>query len=406
MAKEGFSMLVSLGEALDVIVGNAPGLGFELAKTSDCLGRVLAEDVVAGIDVPHFRKAAMDGFAVVAEDTFNASNTSPGELEIIDSISAGMVSRRKLTSGKCIEIATGAPVPAGANAVLMVEYTEVENGNLVVYKSVAPGENIIEVGSDIKKGTRMFSKGVVLNPRYCGVLVSLGIQSISVKIKPKVAVLSTGNEILKGGERLEMGKVYDINSRTLIDSLRERGCEVFDLGVVGDDREEIKKKILEGVGGSDFMILSGGSSLGRGDMITEIVSDLGELLIQGIAVKPGKPTIVGKIGGKLVIGLPGYPTSALSNFYILVIPLLERMFGACFERRVVEAELTRKVASTVGRYEFLPVRIMVKNGRRYAKPVLRGSSAITTLASADGFAGISGNTEVVNKGEVVEVILF
>ena len=348
----------------------------------------------------------MDGFAVIARDTFGAGNTSPRELTIVDSISAGVVSRKKVVLGSCVEITTGAPMPEGADAVLMVEYTEREGDKLVIYKGVTPTENVIGVGSDVASGTKVFSKGTRLNPRYTGVLSSLGIPKVSVKKKPKVAVLSTGNEVMSTGTVLKKGKIYDINSRTLTDSLRERDCEVVDLGVARDNMKGIMERISEGVKASDLVLVSGGSSLGTEDLLVDVITSLGELLVHGIAVKPGKPTIIGRVKNRLVIGLPGYPTSALSNFYILITPLLERMQGITSTENLVEAKLTRKIASTIGRYEFLPVKITTRNNKRYAEPVLRGSSAITTLANADGFVAISENTEVVNKGETVKVKLF
>jgi len=407
VTKAGFGRLVSLEDAMKIIDENSPRLGDEEIEISDSLGRILAGDIVAGIDVPHFRKSAMDGFAVIAEDTFGANNTNPKKLEIIDSISAGMVSGKELTSGKCIEITTGTAMPKGADAVVMVEYTECEeDGNLIVYKSVAPEENIVKIGSDVKKGTKVFSRGTILNPRYVGVLSSLGISRILVKKKPKIAVLSTGDELLMANEGLKEGKIYDINSITLIDSLRERNCDVIELGIARDDEKEINERILDGIKRSDILLLSGGSSLGVGDIIKDVISDMGQLLVHGIAIKPGKPTIIGKIENKLLIGLPGYPTSALSNFYILIIPLLQKMQGISPEKRVIKAELTRKVASTIGRYEFLPVKVIVREGKTYVKPVMKGSSAITTLASADGFVEISEKREVIDKGAIVKAVLF
>ncbi|HIE33815.1 MAG TPA: hypothetical protein EYP86_01585, partial [Candidatus Altiarchaeales archaeon] len=364
--------------------------------------RVLSEDIIAEIDVPHFKRSAMDGFAVIAEDTFNTSDVNPKELEIIDSIHCGEISKKKVTHGKCIEITTGAKIPDDANAVLMVEYTEKEKNKIKIYRSLAPGENIITIGSDIKKGTRIFKKGTLLNPRYTGVLSALGISKIKVKRRPIISVLSTGNEILNPGEKLTDGRVYDVNSRTIIDSLKDRNCIVINLGIVRDDENEIKGKIINGIKNSDLIILSGGSSLGSEDMVEKIISKLGKLLVHGIAVKPGKPTIIGKVNNKLVIGLPGNPTSALSNYYILIKPVLDRMLGIRERRKTIKAKLTRKVASTIGRYEFLPVKIVKDN----AEPVMKGSNAITTLANADGFVEISENTEVLEKGSTVDVRLL
>ena len=418
MRKEGFSELVSLSQALKIMDSFITPILDEEVVLEKSLGRILAEDIISPISVPHFRKSAMDGFAVIASDTFGANDNQPKRLTIIDTISAGMVSKKSIAHNQCAEIATGAPIPEGADAVIMVEYTEVRGQKteqkekaLIIYKSVAPGDNVIEIGSDIKSGTLIFSKGTQLNSRYTGVLAAMGISSVRVKNKPIVGVLSTGNEIISTGNTLTDGKIYDINSRTLIDALIEQNCEPVNLGLAKDNKTELKNKILDGIKDCDLLLVSGGSSLGTEDLMKEIVSEAGELLVHGIAVKPGKPTIIAKILGKPVIGLPGHPTSALSDFYILVLPVLKKMLGIKPEEvqpqvEIIEAELSRKVVSTIGRYEFLTVKINVVNSKKYATPVLRGSSAITTLATADGFIEISENTEVITKGEIVKVRLF
>ncbi|MBI4721922.1 MAG: molybdopterin molybdenumtransferase MoeA [Candidatus Stahlbacteria bacterium] len=432
MRKEGFGELVSLAQALKIMDSFITPLLDEEVELGNSLFRVLAADIISPISVPHFRKSAMDGFAVIASDTFGANDTHPKRLTIIDTIRAGMVSKKSITHSHCTEITTGAPIPEGADAVIMVECTEdkiqnpksqiqmLEDGKqrteqkekeLIIYKSVAPGDNVIEIGSDIKCGTLVFSKGTLLNSRYTGVLAAMGISSIRVKNKPIVGVLSTGNEIIASGNPLVDGKIYDINSRTLIDALIEQNCEPINLGLVKDNKAELKNKILDSINTCDLLLISGGSSLGTEDLMKEIISEIGELLVHGIAVKPGKPTIIAKILGKPVIGLPGHPTSALSDFYILVLPVIKKMLGINPQEvqpqvEIIEAELNRKVVSTIGRYEFLAVKIDVVQGKKYAAPVLRGSSAITTLATADGFIEISENTEVLTKGEIVKVKLF
>lgn len=407
MAKAGFGKLISLAQAKEIIGTHIHELGSEEVKLEEALGRVLAEDIISPIDVPHFRKSAMDGFALTASDTFGVSNTTPKDFGLIDVIMPGETSSGRIGPGECAEIATGAPLPDGTDAVVMVEYTETSRDRVTVYKSVAPGENVIEIGSDIKKGATILRKGTLLNPRLIGLLSSTGVSAIPVKAKPKVAVLSTGNELIRPPGELERGKVYDINSRTIIDALLEQNCRPIDLGIVRDDRDELTSKIIEGIEKSDLVLVSGGSSLGSTDLLVDVIKGVGEALIHGIAVKPGKPTIVGKIGKKLVIGLPGHPTSALSNFYILVVPLLRKMVGSIGPpERCVEAELTRKVASSIGRYEFLAVKIIAEDSKRYAEPVLSGSSAITTLATADGFVEIEENVEVIEKAEIVKVKLF
>ncbi|MCD5390463.1 molybdopterin molybdenumtransferase MoeA [candidate division NPL-UPA2 bacterium] len=397
--KAGFGKLVSLEEAREILFKHAPQVESMEVSLGQAMGFVLAEDVKAEINVPHFVKSAMDSYAVRAEDTFEATDSRPITLGLLGSIEPGMVPERPIGRGECFEIATGAPLPQGADAVVMVEYTEQtrkSENEVKIHRSVAPGANVVEVGSDIEKGKTVLSKGTVLEPGHIGVLAALGRKNIAVRRGVKVGILSTGEEILGLGERLTPGKVYDINYWTIEAALRKENCEVINLGLAKDDIQSLKEKILEGVKSADLVLLSGGSSLGGGDLVGEVIEDLGELLIHGIAVKPGKPTMVGTVQGKLVLGLPGYPMSALSNYYILIEPLLMKMREGKKEPRYIEAKLSRKVASTIGRFEFLPVRLQ---GREWASPVSKGSSAITSLAFANGFIEIGENVEVLNREE-------
>lgn len=406
MTMQGFGKLMSLKEARAILAGIATKIPDERIPLEQALYRVLAEDIISDIDVPHFRKSAMDGFAVMASDTFGAANTGPKILRVVDSVVAGVVSGKKLDSGECFEITTGAPLPDGSDAVVMVEYTEKEGVLISVYKSVAPWDNVIQIGSDVKKGTMVLKKGTRLGPRFTGVLAALGRKSILVKKNLRVGMLSTGDEIIGLDEELVEGKVFDINSRTLIDSIKEIHCLPVDLGVVGDNKELLKKKILEGVEKSDIVIISGGSSLGTEDLTRSVVEDLGKVLVHGIAVKPGKPVIIGQIKGKVFVGLPGYPTSALSDFHILVKPVVQAMLGMEVPRNFVKANLARKVVSAIGRHEFLAVKLETGEEGLSAVPVMKGSSSITTLSSSDGFVEIDENTEVLNKGSLVKVDLF
>lgn len=406
MTMQGFGKLMSLKEARAILAGIATKIPDERIPLEQALYRVLAEDIISDLDVPHFRKSAMDGFAVMASDTFGAANTGPKILRIVDSVVAGVVSGKKLSKGECIEITTGTPLPAGSDAVVMVEYTEKKVDLISVYKSVAPWDNVIQIGSDVKKGTMVLKKGTRLGPRFTGVLAALGRKSVLVKKNLRVGMLSTGDEIVGLDEELVEGKVFDINSRTLIDSIKEIHCLPVDLGVVGDNKELLKKKILEGVEKSDIVIISGGSSLGTEDLTLSVVEDLGKVLVHGIAVKPGKPVIIGQIRGKVFVGLPGYPTSALSDFHILVKPAVQAMLGMEEPRNFIKANLARKVVSAIGRYEFLAVKLERGEEGLSAIPVMKGSSSITTLSSADGFVEIDENTEVLNKGSLVKVELF
>jgi molybdopterin molybdotransferase len=412
MNKFGFGKLATINEAFQIIERVVKKKESELVPVEKANGRILAQDIISKIDVPHFRKSAMDGFAIIAADTFFASNTKPKAFKIVESVTAGVLPKKDIGAGECIEITTGAPLPKNADAVVMVENTEKiskggKNGDeVILYKSSAPGENIINIGSDIKKGAIVFRKGTHLNPRYLGVVAATGLDKISVMKKPTLAYFSTGNEILKPGEKLVDGRIFDINSVTVVELLRKDGFEVMFLGIVSDSIDEIKKTILKKLDDVDMIVLSGGSSLGGEDYMVEAVNSLGKVYMHGIAVKPGKPVLIGEVNGKLIIGLPGYPASALSNVYTLVLPALYRMMDAEFVSVKIQAKLSRKIASTIGRYEFLPVKISYENKELVAVPVMKGSSAITTMAESDGYICIDENTEVVNKDETVEVSLF
>lgn len=403
--KPGFGRLATLSQLFDILDAHPINLEAETIPLSDGLHRVLASDIRAGIDVPHFAKAAMDGYAVIAADTFASTDAAPKTLEVVATVMPGDPVAQSVAEGSCIEIGTGAPLPPGADAVVMVEYTEPDEdtpGRVRIRKGVAPRENVVEIGSDVTSGETVLLTGTYLEPRHLGVLAAIRQFSIDVYRRPRVALFSTGPEIVGEGGALEPGRIFDINSHTLKGALISDGCEVIDLGIVPDDPDALVSAIEKGLAEGDLVMLSGGSSLGGGDLVTEVFARTGEMLIHGVAVKPGKPVVVGVAQGKLMIGLPGYPMSALSDYYIFVRPHLRKTLGLRSGPAFLEATMARKHPSTVGRYEFLPVKL--ENGD--AHPLTKGSSSITALASADGFVEIDENTEVVEKGERVRVRLF
>lgn len=376
---------------------------------ADALHRVASKEVIASIDVPHFVKAAMDGYAVRASDTFGASDSAPVALEIAGSVWPGQVPEAPVAPGVCFEIGTGAPLPEGADAVVMVEYTESPGpGRVSVRKGVAPRENVVEVGSDVKAGAVVVAAGTLLEPRHLGALAACGVSEVSVVRRPRVALFSTGPEIVPAGGSLGPGSIYDVNTYTLRAALQADGCEVIDLGIVPDDRAALDKELSRALEEGDFVLLSGGSSLGGGDLVGDAFTRAGKMLVHGAAVKPGKPVIIGTAqtpaapAPKIMIGLPGYPMSALSDYYIFVQPFIRRALGTKVRPTFVEATLARKHPSTIGRYEFVPVRLVGDK----AVPLTKGSSAISALADADGFVEIDENIEVLNAGEPVRVRLF
>ncbi len=403
-----FRELVSVEEAKKRIFGRVKvERKVEEVPLIDAYGRILAEDCYSSVDVPPFDRATMDGYAVKAEDTFGADEDNPVALKVVGKVEAGEVPSVEVRRGTAVEISTGAVIPKGANAVVMVEYTSRENDVVYIYKPVPPGANVMSAGSDIMTGELLVRKGTMLTAREIGVLASAGFKSVKVIKKPVVAVISTGNELISPGEKLDFGKIYDVNAYTISSGIIENGGIPIFLGIARDNAEEIRNKIAEGLKIADMVIISGGTSAGIGDMIYKILEEFGDVIVHGIAVKPGKPTVIAVADGKPIFGLPGYPTSALMIFEILVAPLIRRMSGIPEEgRRVVKAKVPMKVFSAMGRREFLPVNLVEGKEGLIAYPFTEYSGAISTLAEADGFIEIPENKVFLEEGETVEVKLF
>jgi len=385
--------------------------GVERTPLKASCGRVLAEDVIALIDVPPFDRASMDGYAVDAEDTFRADEEHPIELKLIGSIEAGTKPEITVQSGQAAEVSTGAPMPKGANAVVMVEYTSLDGDLLKVFRSVSPGENIMAAGTDIMAGELVLRTGTLLTPRETGVLAALGLSEVDVFRKPKVAVISTGNELVTPGEPLSFGMIYDINAQTISDSVRECGGESIFIGIIRDRIEEIRQKLAEAVRVADVVVVSGGTSVGVGDLLYRVIDSLGSpgILIHGVAVKPGKPTIIAVADGKPIFSLPGYPTSALMIFNIFVAPIIRSMAGLGPElvAATVIANTSSRIFTSGGRREYVPVNLVKTKEDDYrVYPVPGGSGAITTLAKADGFIEVPKNRTFLEEDETVEVRLF
>lgn len=369
------------------------------------LTRVLAKDITAKLDIPPFDRSAMDGYAVIAKDTYGASQFDPIELECIGTIHAGAVKDQiDLKKGKCVQIATGAVVPQYTDAVVMVEDTERENNRSTIkfYKPVHPGQNISKKGEDIKKGSKILKKGTVLSTSKIGALAAIGINNVKVYKKPLVAVIPTGNEVAELDKKLKKGQVYDINSYTIFNLVQENGGEPSKLGIVDDSYDALSSALKTGQD-YDLVIFSGGSSVGEKDLLVDIIEEQGEVLFHGVQIKPGKPTLCGKIGSKLVFGLPGYPAACLTIGYLLIAPMIRAMSQQPPRLdRTVSAKLSRRVVSSLGRHQFLTVTIE----KGTAIPVFKESGAITSIANAVGYIEIPENVDLVEKGDVVNVKLF
>jgi molybdopterin molybdotransferase len=367
-------------------------------------GRVIATPLVASMDVPPFDRAAMDGYAVRAEDTFGAGRFEPKILECVEKVYTGQVASRSIGSGECIEIATGAPMPAGADAVVMVEETERVDGSTAIriFTPVYPRQHVGRRGADIASGQTALQRGDVLNPSRIGALAAIGALEVEVYARPTIAILSTGNEIVEPGRPLAPGQIYDINRYTL-SSIVETHGGVPAIMPTAPDTIEALTAAVDAALAHDVLVFSGGSSVGERDLILDVLIRRGEVLFHGIAVKPGKPTVFGRIAGKPVLGMPGYPTSCLSNGYMLLVPMLRRMARLPeYRPQVVRVPLGRRIVSTTGRHQFFTVRIA--DGT--AVPAFKASGDITSMSQADGYIEIAAQVDIVEAGEMVEVKLF
>ncbi len=365
--------------------------------------RALASDVISPVDVPPFDRAAMDGYAVRAEDTFGATAGAPKDLRCLEQVFTGQMPTRAIGPGECSEVATGAPMPDGADAVVMVEETDKdEDGSVHVFTPAHPRLHVGARGADIRRDQAVLRAGDVLNPARIGVLAALGMTEVEVYARPRVALLSTGNEIVEPGEPLGPGQIYDINRFSLAAIIAEYGGEPVPHRTAADTIEDLGRAV-EACLDEDVLVFSGGSSVGERDLVLDVLTTRGTLIFHGIAVKPGKPTAFGVIRGRPFFGMPGYPTSCLSNAYMLLVPAVRRM-GHLPELRLrtTTLPLAQRVVSTTGRHQFYTVRIVAGE----AHPAFKGSGDITSMALADGYIEIPAETDIVEKGESVEVTLF
>jgi len=410
---EMFRKLLTLDEAQQVIHQHfKPKVsGVEEIMLLEACNRVLAEDITATLDIPPFNRSTVDGYAIKAVDTFGADENKPARLKLCGTVNVGEPTKTAVTRGMTVEIVTGAPIPEGADAVVMAEHTERKDNDLYVYSAVAKDENIMKAGADIKKGEKVLKTGQLLGSREIGVLAALGMAKAKFYRIPHVAVLSTGAEITEPGRRLPPGKIYDINAYSLSAAVLESGGKPVYLGVFPDDMAELQKTLKQALTSADMVVTSGGVSIGPKDVMPQALDSLGKpgVIVCGIAIKPGKPTTVALIDKKLVFSLPGHPTSALLVFHQLARPIIERMAGMKAEKNLrVKAFMAMRIFSAKGRRTFIMVRLKRdKPNRPVAEPVPTGlSGAITTLAKADGFVEIAENQQYIDVNEEVVVHLF
>ena len=395
---------IPLDEAIAIVAEATPTVDrVERVALAEAGGRVIAEAVVAPTDVPPFDRAAMDGYAVLAADTFGAGRYEPRVLRCVETVYTGQLPTKRLSTGECTEIATGAPLPDGADAVVMVEETEKgSDGEIRIFTPVYPRQHVGRRGADIAAGQSVLAAGDLLNPSRIGALAATGATDVAVYERPRVAILSTGNEVVAPGQPLGPGQIYDINQYTLSAVIQAHGGVPVVKPLAPDDLRELTEAVQDAAS-EDVLVFSGGSSVGERDLIMDVLQRSGEVLFHGIAVKPGKPTVFGRVNGRPVLGMPGYPTSCLSNAYMLLVPMLRRMARLPeYRPRTLRAPLARRIVSTTGRHQFYTVRIV--DGA--AVPAFKASGDITSMSLADGYIEIPPQTDIVEAGEMVEVKFF
>ena len=390
-------------------------LGSEIVPLDRALGRVLAADVVSPVDVPSFDRSNVDGFAVIAEDTFGASEEVPRSVVLEEEeIHTGIVPATIIHPGKAVLIATGGMVPRGADAVVMVEHTDTRDRELRISRAVTAGSGVSFAGTDITTGETVLREGRLLTSRDTGVLAAIGIAKVTVWRKPIVAILSTGDEIIAPGEPMQPAKVYDSNAQVLADAVRELGGQPVRLGITHDDVAALREKLHHALKVADVVLLSGGTSKGAGDVSYRVVAELNDpgIVAHGVALKPGKPICLAAAGRRAVVVLPGFPTSAIFTFHEFVAPVIRLLAGrGSEERTVVPARLAVKVNSEIGRTEYLLVGLVdvAEEGRETslaAYPMGQGSGSVTTFSRADGFATIGRHEEIIEAGTIVNVQLL
>lgn len=399
-----FTSTISIDEARDRLrAGVRPIARTETLHVGAAAGRVAAADLASTIFVPPFSRSAMDGYAVVAEDTRGATRERPARLRIVERIYTGATPAHGVAAGACAEIATGAPLPDGADAVVMVEETaRVDHEHVAICAEARAGQNIGRKGADISPGDLVVRRGDLLNPSRLGAVAAIGCGSMEVFAKPRVAILSTGNEVIEPGTPLSPGQIYDVNRFTLAAVAEAHGC-IAEMHLPARDTVEALNESLDACAQADIVIFSGGSSVGERDLLVDLIATRGELIFHGIAVRPGKPTLFARVGEVPFFGMPGNPTSCLSNAYILLVPFLRATARLpLYAPRTVTAALGRTIVSPTNRHQFYTVKL---HGG-VALPAFKGSGDITSLSQADGYIEIPASEHTVAEGTAVEVTLF
>ena len=376
----------------------------EVVFLSEAMGRVLAEDIAASEYVPDFDRSTVDGYAVRAKDTFGCTDAIPAILPLQAEVLMGQGAEFNLNPEECVAVPTGGALPNGADSVVMVEYTEdYGDGTIGISKSAAPGQNMIFRGDDVFPGKVILKKGRVLSSQDIGALAAIGRVQVPVVKKLTIGVISTGDELVPPDVMPGPGQIRDVNSPMLEAMLTAFGAKVINYGIVIDNEQLLSEKVHTAVAECDAVLLSGGSSVGVKDASCRIIESMGQLLLHGIAIKPGKPTIIGKTGNKPLVGLPGHPVAAYFITKLFVLPLLSRLTGRVQETYTVTAQVTENISANHGRAQYHCCRLERRDGKLYAHPIRGKSGLITTLAGADGYFCIDRDCEGLPRDAQIQV---
>jgi molybdopterin molybdotransferase len=388
-------------------------LSSEKVGIKESLHRVLSEDISSSINLPEFPRSTVDGFALKAKDTYGASEKNPAILGLIGEIPMGQVSEMELKDGEAVKVATGGMVPKGADAVEMLEYTEwVDNHTLHAFKPISPLENVIQVGEDVKAGEVVVHRGHLVRPQDMGLMAGIGKNEVHVFLRPKVAVISSGDEIVPIENVPRPGEIRDINRYTIVSMVEEIGGIPFFLGIAKDRFDDLKEKIELGLKDTDMVIITGGSSVGTLDLTGEVLQTFPgtEILGHGVSIRPGKPTLLADINGKPFLGLPGHPVSAVVIFHFFGKPILKMLSGlssdTVWHQTRIRAKAARNIPSVPGREDYVRVRLEERDGSFWAHPLFGKSGAISHMAKANGLVKIGIDEEGLEEGEEAEVILL
>lgn len=398
-------------EALQRFLAGKTRLTAEIIATAAALGRVLAEAIVAPTSLPDFPRSTMDGYAVCAEDTFGATESMPAYLAVVGEVPMGKDAGLTLAPGQAAVVFTGGMIPNGADAVVMIERTQqLDCGDLEVLRAVAPGENVINIGDDIQAGEQLFAVGHALRPQDLGGLMALGITCVKVARQPRVAIISTGDEVVAPDQQTAPGQIRDINSYSIAGLVTSAGGIPVPVGIVGDEFEQLHAAARSALDNADLLVISAGSSVSTRDLTAAVINSLGApgVLVHGIALRPGKPTILGRCNGKPVIGLPGNPVSAFVVAKLFLTPLLHDLQGleSVLPQQRLTARISHNIPSVPGREDYIQVRLIHCDGQLRAEPIFGKSNLIYTLIQSDGMVCIPLDNSGLYQGQEVEVELF